>query len=335
MLSAISTQSLKFPGWLINVFLHLINLSQSPIIPWSCNPLVPALRRWGAGTWVWGPPGYKVLSKQTNKIQSFANYIYLIWWLMWFNNNNNTSFSFLLFISPLLPGSSWCRCHQNVCLQNILIQGGVTPMGIALAHRPVHLVPRDSVRRPNHLSPNWLHSPRALSGYLPTPVFAMRWWDLLAEVFISWMRKWADSCYFSSWWVGLGTSHLKTASVCLTLAGSCLTMQVLTSCQGPPEGSRFLSRDPSGEGWAGALGKGCDQEEVEGRGLQGPCEHLWSPVVWAGLAAIQKEGSEQGSPPFPCLKSTQTLITRHCQAYTNTMSTCPEIRGTHSTQLLG
>lgn len=190
MLSAISTQSLKFPGGLINVFLHLINLSQSPIIPWSCNHLVPALRKWGAGTWVWGPPGYKVLSKQTNKIQSFANYIYLIWWLMWFNNNNNnTSFSFLLFISPLLPGSSWCRCHQNVCLQNILILGGVTPTGIALAHRPVHLVPRDSVRRPNHLSPNWLYSPRALSGYLPTPVFAMRWWYLLTEVFISWMRN--------------------------------------------------------------------------------------------------------------------------------------------------
>lgn len=152
MLSAISTHSLKFPGWLINVFLHLINLSQSPIIPWSCNPLVPALRKWGAGTWIWGPPGYKVLSKQTKKIQSFANYIYLIWWFLWFSNNNNTSFSFLLFISPLLPGSFILMQMSPKCVffvssaikkslkdlwaENTRILGGVTPTDIAVACVP-------------------------------------------------------------------------------------------------------------------------------------------------------------------------------------------------------
>lgn len=43
-------------------------------------------------------------------------------------------------------------------------------------------------------------------------------------------------------------------------------------------------------------------------------------------------GSEQVSPPPLFHKSTQTLLTTHCQAHTNTTSTCPQ---THTTHLPG
>lgn len=80
------------------------------------------------------------------------------------------------------------------------------------------------------------------------------------------------------------------------------------------------------------LGQGCGREAELTLSSVSSVDFLCPSSAWVHPHKFPEGGCEQVSPPPLLHKSTQTLITTHSQAHTNTTPTCPR---THTTQLPG